>query len=232
KKYWKGLEELNQTPEFVENNKNEFAEPLPIEEVLEGSGLKSSTPRRDFLKTMGFGLGAVTLAACNTAPVRKSIPYLVKPEEVTPGVPNYYASSFKGTGVIVKTREGRPIKLEGNPACPINAGGLDAQGQASVLDLYDNSKLHGPLVNSKESSWEDVDKFVKAELAKVQATGKSIVILSSTINSPSTKKVIAEFAAKYPNTKQVTYDAVSYGGIIKANADSFGKAVIPQYNFE
>ncbi|WP_353131779.1 TAT-variant-translocated molybdopterin oxidoreductase [Pseudopedobacter sp.] len=232
KKYWKGLEELNQTPEFVEKNKGEFAEPLPIEEVLEGSGLKTSTPRRDFLKTMGFGLGAVTLAACNTAPVRKSIPYLIKPEDVTPGVPNYYASSFKGTGVIVKTREGRPIKLEGNPACPINAGGLDAQGQASVLDLYDNSKLHGPLLNGKESSWEDVDKFVKAELAKVQAAGKSIVILSATINSPSTKKVIAEFTAKYPNTKQITYDAVSYGGIIKANADSFGKAVIPQYNFD
>ncbi|RRN77195.1 molybdopterin oxidoreductase, partial [Pseudoxanthomonas sp. SGD-10] len=219
KKYWKGLEELNQTPEFVENNKNEFAEPLPIEEVLEGSGLKSSTPRRDFLKTMGFGLGAVTLAACNTAPVRKSIPYLVKPEEVTPGVPNYYASSFKGAGVIVKTREGRPIKLEGNPACPINLGGLDAQGQASVLDLYDNSKLHGPLLNGKEALWDDVDNFVRGELNKIQASGKTIAIVSSTINSPSAKKVIAEFTAQYPNTKHVTYDAISYAGIIKANAD-------------
>ncbi len=232
KKYWKGLEELNQTPEFVEKSKNEFAEPLPIEEVLEGSGLKASTPRRDFLKTMGFGLGAVTLAACNTAPVRKSIPYLVKPEEVTPGVPNYYASSFKGTGVIVKTREGRPIKLEGNPACPINAGGLDAQGQASVLDLYDNSKLHGPLLNGKEALWDDVDNFVRAELNKVQASGKTIAIVSATVNSPSAQKVIAEFTAQYPNTKHVTYDAISYAGIIKANADSFGKAVIPQYHFD
>ena len=57
KKYWKGLEEINKTPEFVEKNKNEFAESFPIEELLEGSGLKAATPRRDFLKAMGFGLG-------------------------------------------------------------------------------------------------------------------------------------------------------------------------------
>src|SRR6476469_2347475 len=106
KKYWKGLEELKQAPAFVESNKSEFAEPLPIEEVIEGSGLASSTPRRDFLKKMGFGLGAVTLAACNQAPVRKAIPYLVKPEEVVPGIPNYYASQYKGASVLVKTREG------------------------------------------------------------------------------------------------------------------------------
>jgi MoCo/4Fe-4S cofactor protein with predicted Tat translocation signal len=232
KKYWKGLEELNKTPEFVEKNKGEFAELLPIEEVLEGSGLKSVTPRRDFLKAMGFGLGAVTLAACHEAPVKKAIPYLIKPEEVTPGIPNYYVSSYKGSGIIVKTREGRPIKLEGNPECPINGGGLDAQGQASVLDLYDNAKLHGPLLKGSESSWSDVDAFVKGELNKVQAGGKAIAIVTASLNSPSAKKVVAEFTAQYPNTKLVNYDPVSYAGIIKANADSFGKAVVPQYNFD
>jgi len=232
KKYWKGLEELHKTPEFVEKNKGEFAEPLPIEEVLEGSGLQASTPRRDFLKTMGFGLGAVTLAACSTAPVKKSIPYLIKPEEVTPGIPNYYASTYKGGSVIVKTREGRPIKLEGNPACPINGGGLDAQGQAAVLDLYDNAKLHGPLLKGSEASWSEVDEFVKGELNKVQASGKAIAILSSSLNSPSSKKVVADFIAQYPAAKHINYDAVSYAGIITANANSFGKAVVPQYHFE
>ncbi len=96
KKYWKGLEEYKNTPDFVENNKNEFAEPLPIEDVLNEAGLSTVTPRRDFLKALGFGLGAVTLAACQTAPVHKSIPYLIKPEEVTPGIPNYYVSTFNG----------------------------------------------------------------------------------------------------------------------------------------
>lgn len=232
KKYWKGLEELKRAPEFVENNKGEFAEPLPIEEVLEGSGLKSSTPRRDFLKTMGFGLGAVTLAACSEAPVKKAIPYLVKPEEVTPGIANYYASTYRGASVLVKTREGRPIKLEPNPSCLLTQGGLDAQAQASVLDLYDVSKLKGPMLAGSESAWSDVDSFVRGELNKVQASGKTIAIVSSTVNSPSTNAVIADFIAQYPAAKHITADAVSYAGIIKANEAGFGKAVLPQYHFE
>ena len=142
KKYWKGVEELNRTPEFVELNKNEFAEPIPIEDVLQGDGLKSKTPRRDFLKAVGFGVGAVTLAACQRVPVHKSIPYLIKPEEVTPGVANYYVSTYEGSAIMVKTREGRPIKVEGNPNDLLGKGGLSAQAQASVLDLYDVCLLY------------------------------------------------------------------------------------------
>lgn len=232
KKYWKGLEEVNNTPEFAEHSKNEFAEPIPVEELLEGSGLNSVAPRRDFLKAMGFGLGAVSLAACNVAPVQKSIPYLIKPEEVTPGVPNYYASSYKGGSILVKTREGRPIKVEGNPSCLINQGGLNAQAQASVLDLYDISKLKGPVKGGVENTWEDVDKYVQRQLSKVQAAGKTIALVSSTINGPSAKAAITEFSAQYPATKHVTVDAVSYSGIIKANEASFGKPVLPQYRFD
>lgn len=232
KKYWKGLEEYNNTPDFVENNKNEFAEPLPIEDVLNEAGLSTVTPRRDFLKALGFGLGAVTLAACQRTPVTKSIPYLIKPEEVTPGIPNYYVSTFNGQSILVKTREGRPIKIEANP----NAGqfnrGTSAQAQASVLDLYDVSKLKAPVLSGEESTWSKVDAFVKAGLNKAQASGKKIRIVSSTVNSPSTKAVIADFVAHYPTTKHVQYDAVSYTGIIKANENSFGKAVLPRYRFD
>ncbi|MCX2583034.1 TAT-variant-translocated molybdopterin oxidoreductase [Pedobacter sp. MR22-3] len=231
KKYWKGLEEYNNTPDFVKNNKNEFAEPLPIEDVLNEAGLSTVTPRRDFLKALGFGLGAVTLAACQTAPIHKSIPYLVKPEEVTPGIPNYYTSSFNGQSILVKTREGRPIKIEPNP----NAGefncGTDARAQASVLDLYDVSKLKAPVLKNEETTWAKLDGFVKTELAKAQASGKKIRIVASTVNSPSTNAVIAQFITKYPAAKLVQYDAVSYTGIIQANQNSFGKAVLPKYNF-
>lgn len=232
KKYWKGLEELNKTPKFVENNKNEFAEPLPIEDVLSEAGLSTVTPRRDFLKALGFGLGAVTLAACQKAPVHKSIPYLVRPEEVTPGIPNYYVSSFKGNSVMVKTVVGRPIKIEANPNAGPFSIGTDAQAQASVLDLYDVSKLKTPLLKKEEANWADLDKYVKVELNKVQASGKKIRIVSSTLNSPSAKAVVNEFTAKYPTTKLVQYDPVSYTGIIKANENSFGKAVLPKYNFD
>ena len=232
KKYWKGLEELKQTPEFVEHSKNEFAESLPIEEVLSEAGLSTVTPRRDFLKALGFGVGAVTLAACQTAPVHKAIPYLVKPEEIVPGIPNYYASSYNGHSILVKTREGRPIKVEGNPACLLSGGRLNAQAQASVLDLYDVSRLQAPVLNGRETSWTQVDSFVKGELTKVKASGKKIRLVSSTVNSPSTKAVIAEFVAANPTAKLVQVDAVSYTGIIQANQNSFGKAVVPQYQFD
>lgn len=232
KKYWKGLEELNNTPEFVEKNKNEFAEPIPIEEVLSGSGLSAKTPRRDFLKALGFGVGAVTLAACQRVPVHKSIPYLIKPEEVTPGVANYYVSSFEGQPILVKTREGRPIKIEGNPADKLTKGGISAQGQASVLDLYNSGRLQFPLKDGDQTNWDTVDSFVKAQLANIKAGGKKIRLVSSTVYSPSTLSVIAGFIAQYPATKHINYDAISYTGIIQANQNSFGKAVVPSYHFE
>ena len=232
KKYWKGLEELNNDPEFVEKNKHEFAEPIPIEDVLSSGGLSNKTPRRDFLKALGFGVGAVTLAACQKVPVHKSIPYLIKPEEITPGVPNYYVSSYEGHAILVKTREGRPIKVEGNPNDLLSKGGLNAQAQASVLDLYDYNRLKGPIRGGSDTTWDQLDGFVKNELTAIKAGGKKIRVVSSTIHSPSTLAVIADFIAAYPNTKHVTYDAVSYTGIIQANQNSFGKAVVPHYNFD
>ena len=232
KKYWKGLEELNKTPEFVEKNKHEFPEPIPIEEVLESGGLLGKTPRRDFLKALGFGVGAVTLAACEKVPVHKSIPYLIKPEEVTPGVANYYSSSYDGHAILVKTREGRPIKVEGNPNDLLSKGGLSAQAQASVLSLYDVSRIKNPIQDGADSDWDHIDAFIKNELTAIKAGGKKIRIVSSTIYSPSTLAVIADFVAQYPTAKHINYDAVSYTGIIQANQNSFGKAVVPHYNFD
>ncbi len=232
KKYWKGLEELNKTPEFVEKNKHEFAEPIPIEDVLTGGGLAGKTPRRDFLKAVGFGVGAVTLAACQKVPVRKSLPYLIKPEEVTPGVANYYTSTYEGHAILVKTREGRPIKIEGNPNDLLSKGGVSAQAQASVLDLYDVNRLKSPLKDGAETGWSQVDDFIKKELAAIKAGGKKIRIVSSTISSPSSLAVIDDFITQYPTAKHINYDAVSYTGIIQGNQNSFGKAVLPHYNFD
>ncbi|OYD43969.1 molybdopterin oxidoreductase [Sphingobacterium cellulitidis] len=232
KKYWKGLEELNQTPAFVEGSKSEFAEPIPVEDVLNEAGLSTKTPRRDFLKALGFGLGAVTLAACNRTPIHKAVPYVIKPEEVTPGVPNFYASSFNGQSVIVRTREGRPISLEANPnGIGLNQG-TDASTSAAVLDLYDMSKLQNPQIGGRDVEWAKLDQAVVDALNKAQAAGKQITIVSNTINSPSSLAAIAALAAKYPATQHVQVDAVSYSGIIEANRASFGKAVVPTYHFD
>lgn len=232
KKYWKGLEELNQTPAFVEKSKGEFAESVPVEDVLNEAGLSTRTPRRDFLKALGFGLGAVTLAACNRTPVHKAMPYVIKPEEITPGIPNFYASSFKGQSILVRTREGRPISVEPNPNSVGLNQGIDAVAVTSVLDLYDMSKLQNPQIGGKDVQWSKLDNTVIGALDKAAAAGKQITIVSTTVNSPSTLASIARFAAKYPTTNHVQVDPISYSGLIEANKNSFGKAVVPTYNFE
>jgi MoCo/4Fe-4S cofactor protein with predicted Tat translocation signal len=230
KKYWKGLPELHNSPEFQAQQKNEFAESLPMEEFLGGNDAETSgTSRRDFLKVMGFSTAAVALAACET-PVMRSIPYVVKPEEVTPGVANFYATTFYDghdyASILVKTREGRPIKIEGNDLGGITHSGTNARVQASVLGLYDGARLRGPWVKGAESTWKTADDAAAAALS-----GGTVRLLTSTIISPSTKAVIAEFTAKHPNTKHVTYDAISYNALTKANKNTFGKSVVSSYDF-
>ncbi len=232
KKYWKGLPELHNSAEFQEQLKNEFSEPLPIDEFLKSDDSESKgTSRRDFLKVMGFSTAAVALAACET-PVNRSIPYVVKPEEVTPGVANFYASTFYDghdyASILVKTREGRPIKIEGNELSKVSHGGTSARVQASVLSLYDGARLKGPILKSKDATWKASDDAVAAA---VSATGAAIRILTSTIISPSTKAVVAEFISKYPTAQHVTYDAISYNALTLANKNVFGKSVVSSYDF-
>jgi MoCo/4Fe-4S cofactor protein with predicted Tat translocation signal len=231
KKYWTGFDEVKD-PDFVNSKaQSEFAEEIPVDKFLGDENLDaSSTSRRDFLKYLGFSVTAATLAACET-PVYKAVPYVVKPEEITPGVANWYASTyFDGRdycSIVVKTREGRPIKIEGNNLSPITKGGTNARVQASVLSLYDSGRITGPYAKNAPSTWASVDKGIAAELGKVTAAGKGIRILTSTVISPSTNAVIADFTAKYPNSKHVVYDPVSHSAIRKANG-----GIIPSYMFD
>lgn len=229
KKYWSSIQELNNSPEFVEAMTNEFAEELPVSDFLANDKLQeASTGRRDFLKFLGFSVAAASLAACET-PVIKSIPYVNKPQDVTPGVANYYASTFYDgndyANVLVKTREGRPIFVKGNKESGIANGALNARVAASVLGLYDSSRLAAPQIDGKEVSWEDLDTAVKGGLG----TGKT-VLLTNTIISPSTKRAIGEFVSK-TGAKHVTYDSISYSGITRAHKKSHGKAAVPSYDF-
>ncbi|QJB34657.1 TAT-variant-translocated molybdopterin oxidoreductase [Chitinophaga oryzae] len=231
KKYWKGLEELHNTEAHQEIVKNEFSEELPFES--EGL-LNATTPRRDFLKYLGFTTAAATIAASCETPVHKAIPYVNKPEEITPGVANYYASSYTIDGeyvpVVVKTREGRPIKIEGNTLSSITGGSTSAKVQGTVLSLYDVARLRFPTIGGTETTWAELDKQVGAALAGLG--GAPVVLLSSSILSPTTKKVIDAFLAKYPNSRHVVHDPVSYSGMLLANEASYGKRSIPSYHFE
>jgi len=229
RRYFKSLEELN-SPESIQPK--EFESGTPGKNVVEESDFDLKSSRRDFLKFMGFGISAATLAACTKTPVKKAIPYAVKPHEVDPGVPNYYASYYGdgGYGVLVKTREGRPIKIEGNDLDPLSLGGTTAAGQASVLSLYDEGRLKAPVKNGVETTWEVVDKEVYSGLRKITANGGKIAILSNGIDSPSTLRAIAKFKETHPSTVHVQYDAVSYAGIRDAYASSIGRSIIPSYD--
>ncbi|MET3732869.1 TAT-variant-translocated molybdopterin oxidoreductase [Moheibacter stercoris] len=236
KTYWRSIEELDNKGLTEQLASNEFADQIPVEDFL---GNKSAmegtqTSRRDFLKLLGFSTAAVTLAACE-APVIKSIPYVVKPESVTPGVPTWYASTiFDGydyANVLVKTREGRPIRINANKSAKY-FGSTNARVQASVLSLYDSEKVRGPLVKSgsdfKPTSWASIDEQVMGKLKSVG--GKKVVLLTSSMPSPTTKKVIADFKAKYPTTEHVVVDAVNYSPALDAAEEMYGQRVLPFYD--
>ncbi len=233
---WIGAEERTQEASFTEIARQEFIH-QPISDVLTSDEAGSvSTNRRDFLKYLGFGLGAATIAASCEIPVRRAIPYVIKPDAIVPGISNYYASSYVSGGdyaaVLVKTREGRPIKIEGNTMSGVTRGGTSARAQAFVLSLYDTSRLQsaGRVKDAKieNMSWEDLDKEVKSKFN----AGSSVRIVTGTVLSPTTKRVLAEFVAKYPNTKIVSYDAVSASALLDANQKCFGDRVIPNYRFD
>lgn len=236
KKYWKSVEELNENSSIVETLKNnEFVEPIPTDEFLgdEKSLSSSSTTRRDFLKYVGFSTAAASLAACE-GPVVKSIPYVVQPEEIIPGVADYYATTmadgFDFANILVKTREGRPIKIENNnlPDAKICA---NARVHASVLSMYDSSRLKNAKIDSKNVSWKEVDAKIKQSLTEAQSSGAQIALLTGTLASPSTDKLIEDFVAKYPTAKHIVYDAVSCSEALDAFEEVFGERALAEYDF-
>ena len=229
KQYWSDLQDLNNIATKTEVVDNEFKEELPFD--LSDSLFGATTPRRDFLKFLGFSTLAATLVSSCEMPVRKAIPYAIKPEDITPGIPNYYASTFVDGGdycaIVIKTRDGRPIKLEGNELSSITQGGTSARVQASVLNLYDKARIRHPYADGKEATFEAIDRLVKDGIGS-----KAAYLVTASILSPTTKEVIAQFVAKYPNVKHIVYDATSYSGMLQANAASYGKSTLPTYHFE
>lgn len=228
---WVSTEDLNREESFLQSAENEFS----VENIAETDG-KWTASRRDFLKLMGFGLGAATLAASCEIPVKHAVPYVTKPDEIVPGVANYFASSFVNGGdycaILVKTREGRPIKIEGNTLSSVTAGGTSARAQAMVLSLYDIRRVQnaGTIEEGevKKLSWADLDSKVKGQLQ----LGGNIRIITNTIISPTAKKALDEFTAAYPNrVKVVTYDPVSSAALLAANEQCFGVRGVPDYKF-
>lgn len=238
KKYWQSFGEVNDPENFQKPEQDEFREELPFEDLGDKGLMDAKAPRRDFLKYLGFSTAAATLAASCKIPVRKAIPYANKPENLVPGVAKYYATTYIQDGdvipVVAKVRDGRPIKIEGNDLCSFTGGGTSARAQASVLDLYDMYRLRFPQQKTTAGKFEEVptfEQFDKLVGDAMKGISGAVVLLTGTIVSPSTKQIISEFLAKYPGSKHVQYDAVSYSGMLLANeATGFGRK-LPSYNF-
>ncbi len=234
KKYWKSAEQLEDNSSLVEAlEQNEFADHIPADEFLgDKDKLESSqTSRRDFLKYVGFSTAAASLAACE-GPVIKSIPYVVQPERIVPGVADYYATTiadgFDFASILVKTREGRPIKIETNKESKgLSAG--KARVHASVLDLYDIKRLQNPQIENRDVTWTEFFSSLETEL-KTKAD-KRTYLLTQTFASPSTDKLIKEFQAKYPNVVHVVYDTVSDEAALDAFEAKYGYRALPNYDF-
>jgi MoCo/4Fe-4S cofactor protein with predicted Tat translocation signal len=240
KKYWQSFGEINDPENFQKKTQDEFREELPFEEFDDKGLADIKAPRRDFLKYLGFSTAAATLAASCKVPVRKAIPYANKPENLIPGEARYYATTYIGEGdvvpILAKVRDGRPIKIEGNDRCSFTGGGTSAKVQASVLDLYDTNRLRFPQHKTNSGKFEEVPTFQQLDKMIGDAmnglAGAPVVLLTETIVSPSSKQIITEFLAKFPNSRHVQYDAVSYSGMLLANeASGFGRK-LPNYKFD
>lgn len=214
---------------FVLPKEQELAEGAPVE-------------RRDFLKFLGMGAAMTALAACTRRPVEKIIPYLVKPEEITAGIPNYYASTCgecpAACGVLVKTIDGRPIKMEGNPHHAMSKGGLCARGQASLVNMYDPDRLRGPVAMKRSPgkgtpvTWGAVDSIIGTALDQISDGRGNVRVLMATTTSPATKAAVQQFAGAFSGGKVVWWDPVSYENVVKAQEISYGTAVMPRYRFD
>jgi molybdopterin-containing oxidoreductase family iron-sulfur binding subunit len=236
KKYWQSFTELNDTEAHQKLAQNEFREDLPFEVADDKNFSKAPASRRDFLKYLGFSTAAAMAAASCETPVKKAIPYLNKPQDLVPGVADYYATTFVSGGeavsVVAKVRDGRPIKLEGNSLSSITKGSTSARVQAAVLDLYDTARLRTPMMSSGDKKTAIGIDAADKEIGAALASAGPVVLLTSTITSPTTKQVAAEFLAKYPGSRHVQFDAVSYSAMLLANEATYGKRAIPSYHFD
>jgi molybdopterin-containing oxidoreductase family iron-sulfur binding subunit len=227
---------MNRRPTCEEATAHAAGEPLVQIGLPTGSpstGFEAS--RRDVLSLLGFSIGAIGLSGCR-APVQHAVPLAAASTEMVPGVPNLYATTCGGCsascGLVVKQRDGRPIKIEGNEASPLTGGGTCAAGQASTLSLYDDARLRGPVWMGNAVSWPEIDRHIRTMLNAGNGDPRPVVLLSQTITSPSTRAVLDDFRSVFPSFRHVTYDVVSLAALREANRLAHGTAVVPHFRFD
>ena len=236
KTYWKNVEQIDNKSTLIKDIENkEFANQLPVDSILlNQEGLEAeNTNRRDFLKYVGFSTTAAALAACE-GPVIKSVPYVFQPEQIRPGIANYYATAiadgFDFASILIKTREGRPIKIESNNEAS-DFSSANARVHASVLSLYDTKRIQLPKIKGQDSSWDELKSKVLSDLNSASKKQGKVVLLTQTLASPTTSKIIKDLVAKFPNIEHIVLDTVPSNYAVESFKEAYGFEGLVDYDF-
>lgn len=229
KEYWRSVEEYVDSPEFAEYVKYEHPE--------QADTWGDSLSRRNFVKVMGASLALAGLSGCVIQPTEKIVPYVRQPEEIIPGKPLYFATSMSlggvGVGLLGRSNEGRPTKIEGNPSHPGSLGGTDPMAQAALLGLYDPDRSQEITFRNNPKNWEE---FIKAVRAAVEENGRDggagVRFLTETITSPTLIAQFKQLQAEMPRAKWVQYEPVNKDNVFAGAKMAFGSPAQTVYKFD
>jgi MoCo/4Fe-4S cofactor protein with predicted Tat translocation signal len=228
-RYWRGLEELADTPEFRNHLENEFPHGP--------NDPDTKFDRRDLLKVMAASAAFAGLSGCTKLPTQKIVPYVRQPEEIVPGKPLFYATATTlggvATGILVESHMGRPTKIEGNPDHPGSLGAADSFSQASILGLYDPDRSQAEIHDGRIGSWAAFQDELATALGAEKGTGGAGVrLLTGTVTSPTLGDQINTFLKAYPSAKWVQYESVTRDNVREGAKLAFGEYVNTVYRVD
>lgn len=222
--YWKSLNELAKNKEYEEYAGREFRKGA--------SELSDGLTRKSFLQLMGASVALAGFASCRR-PVEKLMPYSNSPEDIIPGEALYYASAvpFQDalTGLVIKTTDGRPIKIEGNELHPASLGNTSIYQQAELLSMYDPDRSQTVRKDGEESSYTLFQSFCQQHFKN---TNQSIAFISAPNSSPTYNGLKKQALQKFPNAKWVTYAAFGEDNVFEGTRMALGQRLRPIPHFE
>jgi molybdopterin-containing oxidoreductase family iron-sulfur binding subunit len=224
--FWRSLDEVVETPEFVEFMQHEFPR--------QAEGLIAALDRRAFVKLMGASFALAGLNACTKQPEERIVPYVRQPEQLVLGEPLYYATAMPlhgfGIGLLAESHEGRPTKIEGNPEHPASLGATDALTQASVLGLYDPDRSQTIVSAGEIRTWDAFLAAMRPALAAQDPKrGAGLRILTETVTSPTLARQMRELLDRFPDARWIQYDADGRDNVRAGAQAAFGEIVEPRY---
>ena len=229
KEYWRSVEEFVDAPEFEEYVKYEHPE--------QADTWDSSLSRRNFVKVMGASLALAGLSGCVIQPSERIVPYVIQPEGLIPGKPLYFATAMTlggvATGLLAKSNEGRPTKIEGNPEHPGSLGATDVLAQASLLNLYDPDRSQQVTYRGEPKTWQSFMNDLRAKVDENRVDGGAGVrFLTETITSPTLQAQFQQIKSELPNSKWYQYEPVNKDNATAGAKMAFGSAVNTIYKFD